>query len=127
MSDLYARAVLFVKDGAAARRFYVEKLGFTQEWGNEDEDGVVWVCQVSLFGFELILNQAWGDDTGKIGHGRVFIGLEDDQIAPMLTHIAKLGIPTERREWGKPTLVVRDLDGNELFFWDWPEKQTATP
>jgi hypothetical protein len=21
--------------------------------------------------------------------------------------------------------VIQDLDGNELFFWDWPERQTA--
>ena len=124
MNNLYARAVFFVNNGAAARRFYVEQLGFTQEWGNEDGDGTVWVCQVSLFGFELILNQAWGEDAGKVGHGRVYIGLEDEQIEPMRAHIAKHGIPTERREWGKPTLVVRDLDGNQLFFWDWPDKQS---
>jgi hypothetical protein len=22
-----------------------------------------------------------------------------------------------RHEWGRPTLVLRDPDGNELFFW----------
>jgi hypothetical protein len=26
--------------------------------------------------------------------------------------------------WGEPTLVIRDLDGNELFFW-YPEKERA--
>ena len=123
MNNLYARAVFFVEDAERARRFYVDKLGFKQEWGSPGEDGITWVCQVSLFGFELILNQVWGDSVGKQGHGRVFIGLEDDQIEPMRQHIARLGIPTERREWGKPTLVIEDPDGNELFFWDWPEKQ----
>jgi hypothetical protein len=26
-------------------------------------------------------------------------------------------IETSTLHWGAPTLVVRDLDGNELFFW----------
>ena len=124
MQNLYARAVFFVENTERARRFYVEKLGFSEDWGNP-ENGVVYVCQVSLFGFELILNQVHGDTRGQAGHGRVYIGLEDDQIAPLLEHIRKHDIPTERREWGQPTLVIKDLDGNELFFWDWPEKQKS--
>ena len=124
MNSLYARTVFFVENTERSRRFYVEKLGFSEDWGSPGEDGITWVCQVSLMGFELILNQAWGDSKVKEGHGRVYIGLEDDQIEPVLAHIRKHGIPTERVEWGKPTLVIRDPDGNELFFWDWPEKQT---
>lgn len=125
MNDLYARAVFFVEDAERAQRFYIDKLGFSKEWESRGEGGTLWVCQVSLFGFELILNQVWDDSRGKQGHGRVYIGLEDDQIDPMRQHIRKHDIPTERREWGKPTLVITDLDGNELFFWDWPEKQAS--
>jgi hypothetical protein len=37
--------------------------------------------------------------------------------------ILATGIQTERHHWGRPTLVVKDLDANELFFWlphdDW--------
>ena len=55
----------------------------------------------------------------------MYIGLEDNQIEPVLKHIAAKGIQTERIEWGRPTLVIRDLDQNELFFWDWPEKQST--
>ena len=123
MDNLYARAVFFVEDGERARQFYIDKLGFTPDWGEPDKDGVRWVCQVSLFGFELILNQVWGPSVGRQGHGRVYIGLEDQQIQPVLDHIEKMGIATERIEWGQPTLVVRDLDGNEIFFWDWPQKR----
>ena len=123
MEKLYARAVFFVADAEKSRQFYVEKLGFTREWGDPGKDGITWVCQVSLMGFELILNQTWGDSKGKEGHGRVYIGLETEQIEPVLEHIRKHDIPTERVEWGQPTLVVKDLDGNELYFWDWPEKQ----
>ena len=122
MDNLYARAVFFVKNAERAQRFYVDKLGFNEEWAHKEE-GAVFVCQVSLMGFELILNQTWGDSIGREGHGRVYIGLEDDQIEPVLKHIEKHQIPTERRDWGQPTLVVRDLDENELFFWDWPDKR----
>jgi catechol 2,3-dioxygenase-like lactoylglutathione lyase family enzyme len=125
MNDLYARAVFFVENTERSQRFYLDKLGFSADWGKPEDDGTMYVCQISLFGFELILNQAYGETKDHAGHGRVYIGLEDDQIQPMLQHVAKHGIPTERREWGKPTLVIRDLDGNELFFWDWPEKQTS--
>lgn len=125
MNNLYARAVFFVEDAERAQRFYIDRLGFSKEWESRGETGTLWVCQVSLFGFELILNQVWNDTKARAGHGRVFIGLEDDQIQPVLEHIAQHGIPTERDDWGKPTLVIKDLDGNELFFWDWPEKQAS--
>jgi catechol 2,3-dioxygenase-like lactoylglutathione lyase family enzyme len=120
--ELYARAVFFVANTEASLRFYVDQLGFAEDWAHR-EDGTVYVCQVSLFGFELILNQVYGETRGRAGHGRVYIGLDDDQIAPVLDHIAAKNIPTERREWGQPTLVIKDLDGNELFLWDWPQKR----
>jgi hypothetical protein len=72
---------------------------------------------VSLLGFELILNQIYGRTEGRAGHGRVFIGLDDDQAEPFCRHVVTKGIPTERIDWGRPTLVVKDLDDNELFFW----------
>ena len=122
MENLYARAVFFVENTERARTFYIDTLGFSPDWGNPEEDGVRYVCQVSLYGFEIILNQAENDDRAKAGHGRVYIGLEDHQIKPVLDHIAAHGIKTKRRQWGQPTLVVNDLDGNEIFFWDWPDK-----
>ena len=121
MNNLYARAVFFVANTERSLRFYVDQLGFAEDWTHREE-GTVYVCQVSLFGFEVILNQAWGDTLPRAGHGRVYIGLEDDQIGPVVGHIEQKGIATERRDWGQPTLVVKDLDGNEIFFWDWPEK-----
>jgi catechol 2,3-dioxygenase-like lactoylglutathione lyase family enzyme len=122
MTNLYARAVFFVSNTESALRYYVERLGFSEDWAHREE-GTVYVCQVSLFGFELILNQAHDETRERAGHGRVYIGLEDDQIGPVLEHIAAKGIQTERREWGQPTLVIKDLDGNELFLWDWPQKR----
>ena len=119
MNNLYARAVFFVENGERSLRFYQEQLGFSEDWVHR-EDGQASVFQVSLFGFELILNQVHEPTKSRAGQGRVFIGLEQEQIEQVRRHIADHHIPTERRDWGQPTLVIRDLDGNELFFWDWP-------
>jgi len=124
MTNLYARAVFFVENAGKSQRFYVDELGFNEEWAYP-ENGAVYVCQVSLMGFELILNQVDEDNRDHAGHGRVYIGLEDEQIQPVLEHIEAKGIKTERRNWGQPTLVIKDPDGNELFFWDWPEKRKS--
>jgi catechol 2,3-dioxygenase-like lactoylglutathione lyase family enzyme len=123
MNNLYARAVFFVKDAERSLRFYSEQLGFSVDWKDSNEDPP-YVFQVSLFGFELILNQVSERNGERAGHGRVFIGLEDDQIEPVRKHFATTGIQTERVDWGQPTMVVRDPDQNELFFWDWPSKTT---
>lgn len=124
MNNLYARAVFFVENAERSLRFYVQQLGFSEDWSHQDA-GRVYVCQVTLFGFELILNEVNDQTQSRAGHGRVFIGLENDQIEPVLKHIAANGIQTERRDWGQPTLVIRDLDANELFFWDWPTQGTG--
>ena len=112
MNNLYARCVFFINDAEHAMRFYTEQLGFSVDWDSKDG-----VFQVSLFGFELILNQIGDGTRTRAGHGRVFIGLEDDQGEPLRRHIAAKGIQTMRVDWGRPTLVIRDVDGNELFFW----------
>ena len=112
MTTLYARSVFFVADAARSHRYYTEDLGFALDWDSKDG-----VFQVSLFGFELILNQVGDRTRARAGHGRVFIGLEDDQGEPLRKHIAEKGIQTFSVEWGRPTLVIKDLDGNELFFW----------
>lgn len=123
MNNLYARSVFFVENAERALHFYTEELGFTQDW-SYPEGGPAWVCQVRLFGFELILNQTDDDTSDRAGRGRLFIGLDDDQGEPLLTHLASRGVRPERREWGRPTMVIKDPDGNELFFWmpkdEWP-------
>jgi len=116
MDNFYARSVFFVKDGEAALAFYTQTLGFGLDWNNQYE-GRACVFQVSLFGFELILNQIFDDTKDRAGHGRAFIGLEDSQAPALREHIRKKGIEVSRDDWGKPTLVIKDLDGNELFFW----------
>lgn len=116
MEDLYPRSVFFVKDAEAALEFYTQTQGFALDW-NHQYEGRAWVFQVSWFGFELILNQAHEPTADRVGRGRVFIGLEDDQAAPVLQHIRERGIRVTETEWGRRTLVMSDPDGNELYFW----------
>src|SRR5262245_15146301 len=116
MDNFYARAVFFVKDAERSLAFYTEKLGFSLDW-NYQYEGRAWVFEVSLHGFCLILNQAALENAPKAGHGRVFIGLEEDQSQVLLKHIRDKGIETTSDNWGRETLVIKDLDQNELYFW----------
>ena len=112
MASFYARAVFFTADVERSRRHYTEDLGFSLDWDSGDG-----VFQVSLFGFEVIINDTGDRTRNRVGHGRVFIGLEDDQGEPFRKHIAEKGIQTLSVRWGRPTLVIRDIDNNEMFFW----------
>ena len=130
MENFYARSVFFVKDAEESLAFYTQTLGFKLDW-NYQYEGRAWVFQVSLFGFELILNQTHRPTQNREGHGRVFIGLDDDQASPLVRHIRERGISAMRLEWGRPTLVIRDPDLNELFFWipdsHWANMQPDLP
>jgi len=124
VNNLYARAVFFVEDAERSLRYYTETLGFSLDW-NHQEKGRAFVFQVSLLGFELILNQTEPWTEGRAGHGRVFIGIQDDQVGAFRQHIRDKGIKTDFLQWGEPTLVIRDLDKNELFIW-LPESERAS-
>jgi catechol 2,3-dioxygenase-like lactoylglutathione lyase family enzyme len=124
MDTFYVRTVFFVADAERALTFYTKQLGFKLDWTHQ-EQGRAWVFQVSLFGLELILNQIEPLTEGRAGHGRVFIGLDDEQTDELNRHIEEHAIETTVIHWGNPTLVVRDLDRNELFFWV-PERAQAS-
>ncbi len=123
MQNLYARTVFFVRDTPSAMEFYTNNLGFSLDWTHE-EKGRPYVVQVSLFGLEIILNQA-EDPAGECrGHGRIFIGLDQDQSAGLLQHVRSKGISIAFTQWGAPTMAISDLDQNELYFW-LPESEHA--
>jgi catechol 2,3-dioxygenase-like lactoylglutathione lyase family enzyme len=124
MRDLHARTVFFAKDAQRSLTFYRETLGFSLDW-SYDEDGRAFVFQVNVLGFQLIVNQTEDRTEKRAGHGRVFIGIENDQLEAFRQHIDDNGIQTEVVGWGEPTLAIRDLDGNEIFLW-LPVKERAT-
>jgi catechol 2,3-dioxygenase-like lactoylglutathione lyase family enzyme len=116
MKKFYARSVFFVRDTPRAMEFYTKTLGFHLDWTHE-ERGRPYVVQVSLLGMEIILNQTEIPENDRPGHGRLFVGLDEAQTAELLQHIQDMGISATYTEWGAPTLVIVDLDQNELFFW----------
>jgi catechol 2,3-dioxygenase-like lactoylglutathione lyase family enzyme len=123
MQNLSARSVFFVKDAERSLSFYTGALGFALDWNYQEQERA-FVFQVSLLGFQLILNQteSWTDH--RAGHGRVFIGLDEEQVESFRPHLTEKLIKTTVIHWGAPTLVIRDLDENELFFW-LPESERA--
>lgn len=124
MENLYARSVFFVKDAERSLHYYTQSLGFELDWSYQEE-GRAYVFQVSLLGFQLIINQTSQVTESRAGHGRVFIGLDDDQSVAVRRHISEKGIKTSIVRWGEPTLVIQDLDANELFIW-LPDQERAS-
>ena len=124
MDQLDARSVFFVKDAERSLRFYTDALGFSLDWTHQ-EQGKAFVFQVSLFGFQLILNQIEPWTESRPGHGRVFIAIYPEQVESFRRHVNEKRIETTMLHWGNPTLVIRDLDQNELFVW-LPEGEIAS-
>jgi catechol 2,3-dioxygenase-like lactoylglutathione lyase family enzyme len=116
VENLSSRSVFFVKDAERALSFYTDMLGFALDW-NHKEQGKTFVFQVSLFGFQLILNQTEEWTENRAGHGRVFIGLDQEQLEPFRRYLTEKHIKTTTTHWGAPTLVIRDVDENEFFIW----------
>ena len=111
MDTWYSRPVFFVRDTAKSLSFYIDKLGFKQDW-TYLHDGEVIVAQVSRHGFELILNK----DAARAGSGRIYFHLTDEQVAALRDEVESKGVSTSDRQWGMPITEVPDPDGNELFF-----------
>jgi catechol 2,3-dioxygenase-like lactoylglutathione lyase family enzyme len=112
----YPRAVLFVRNAQRSLRFYTEKLGRSLDW-NYEQDGRAFVFQFNLNGVEFIVNQINDSSDTRAGHGRIFIGLADDQVEGFWRYMKEHGIETTVVFWGEHTVAIYDLDGNEVLFW----------
>jgi catechol 2,3-dioxygenase-like lactoylglutathione lyase family enzyme len=111
MKDWYSRPVFFVADGRVSMDFYQGKLGCALDW-NYEEGGSPYVFQVSRHGFELILQV----NASKSGQGRVFISLDEEQVAALREDFRKNEVDARDSRWGMPIIEVLDPDGNELYF-----------
>ena len=106
----YARPVFFVNDCVKSIEFY-QSIGFKVKW-NYAENQTIVAAQVNHNGIEIILNI----NSSKAGKGRLFVSLENGELTEFLS-----GIPEHFvREvyWGMPTKSIRDLDGNEILFYE---------
>ena len=130
--EWYARPVLFVADIDRTLDFYVNRLGFTQSWRFE-ENGKAFVAQVDRQGCALIFSSQWPD---KVSNGLMFISLSVDAPLDKLRTEVEAALDKLRAEfesngvevkdgwWGYRLLVVRDPDGNELYF-NYPDADEA--
>ena len=120
----YARPVLFVADIDRTLDFYVNRLGFTQNWRFE-EAGKAFVAQADRQGCALIFSSQWPD---KVGRGMMFISLDldapleklSDEVTQALDRLRvqfeSTGVVVRDGWWGYRVLIVTDPDGNELYF-----------
>ena len=122
MSDWYTRPVLFVGDVDRSVDFYVNQLGFTQSWRYEEE-GQALVAQVDRQGCELILSSQWPN---KVGSGLTFISLDVGVLHALRAELNGKGVTVSDGNWGYTLMIVRDLDGNELYF-PYPKDFIASP
>jgi len=124
-TEWFARPVLFVTDIHRTLDFYVNRLGFTESWRHED-DGKALVAQVDRQGCALIFSSQWPD---KAGTGVMFVSLnvgaptdqlnveaETAVLDALRAELEGNGVKVDDGEWGYRLLVVRDPDGNELWF-----------
>lgn len=112
MSEWFSRPVFFVADVDRASAFYVDKLGFAQNQRYE-EQGVTLVANVERSDCAILLNSQQPE---RIGTGRVFVSLDRPTFDALKAEFEARGAPVERGWWGYELMVVRDPDGNELFF-----------
>jgi len=129
--EWYARPVLFVADVDRTLDFYVNRLGFTQSWRFE-ENGKAFVAEAGRQGCTLIFSSQW---PAKIGKALMFIshdveGATDADVDAVLDKVRAefvgKGVKVEDGWWGYKVLIVRDPDGNELYF-NYPTAGDAPP
>ncbi|MGD2132665.1 MAG: glyoxalase superfamily protein [Maricaulaceae bacterium] len=108
----YVRPVLFVSDVEEALGFYTDLLGFEEKWRYEQNDEPS-VAQVDRDGCEIILSS---QRPKQIGTGLIYIELRPETLATVREEFEGAGLETEDGWWGSPVTIVRDPDGNELYF-----------
>jgi catechol 2,3-dioxygenase-like lactoylglutathione lyase family enzyme len=108
----YSRPVFFVESVERSMAFYTEKLGFTVA-NRYEEEGKTLVAQVDREDCEILLNC---QQPTKTGSGRMFISLDIEVLRTLRTEFETRGAPIVDGWWGYDTMILKDPDGNELFF-----------
>jgi uncharacterized glyoxalase superfamily protein PhnB len=112
----------------------VNRLGFTRSW-QYGEEGKAFVAQVDRQGCALVFSSQWPD---KVGKGLMWVSLNVDAVLDQLSAEVSRALDQLRAEfeskgvdvkdgwWGYRLLIVRDPDGNELYF-NHPNADEAEP
>ena len=108
----YSRPVFFVSTVDTALGFYAGSLNFKMAWDYVDNGRRI-VAQVNRgSACEIILCE----DAARAGRSRVFISLEEYELAELQRTIESNSIPARQESWGYDVITLRDPDGNELMF-----------
>lgn len=110
MRRWYSRPVLFVADVQRALQFYVDSMGFSKTW--HEDDGAGKVCQVERAGCEIILCE----ESGRTDRARLFVSLDAQGFRDLKQRTTDRSIPHDQIWWGYDVVRIRDPDGNELLF-----------
>ena len=113
MARWYSRTVFFSKDVKKSLQNYERDFGFTAKW-QYDEEGTLVAAQVNRNGLEIILNL----NQQKAGNGLVFMSLGNGQVKALAEDLTKAGVEVSYGHWGMPVMILTDLDGNEMYFYD---------
>ena len=111
-ADWYARPLTFVRDAEAARAFYLERLGFKEDWRYAEDEQLL-IVQVSRNGCELILTEQWPE---RAGSSVTFVSLDREAYTATLVGFVEQRVEVVEGRWGYPLKIVTDPDGNQLWF-----------
>lgn len=116
--------ILSVNDISASIKFYVDSLGFAENWCMNDDDGTPNFACVKLGDAEILLGTI--DFVDKADRDKRGIGIQiyievpsetpiDDIYAKAQTTRANITREIETRDWGERAFNVKDPDGYSLM------------
>jgi catechol 2,3-dioxygenase-like lactoylglutathione lyase family enzyme len=105
--------LIFVRDVDEAIGFYVDRLGFSLHMRFVD-DGKPLVAGVSRGdGCSLLLTCQWPD---KVGKAVLYTAFDAEEFARTCADLEAKGVALEEGWWGRPLLIAKDPDGNQIYF-----------
>lgn len=107
----YSRTVWGVSDIERALAFYIDRLGFAENWRHVEE-GRPLIVQVNRDECELILSTQWPQ---RVGHGVAYVELTSETLHAVRAEFEAKDVARDGW-WGDRLLVVEDPDGNQLWF-----------
>jgi hypothetical protein len=106
----YSRTIFTVTNLEDAIDYYTHRLNFEEQWRQGDT-----IAQVNRNGVEIILNC---NETTPLGGGRVLVVLNLDLLHELRDELNLNEVDNSIISVPWFALVVKDIDGNELWFQD---------
>lgn len=115
---------LRMTDAERSLRFYVDGLGFAEDWRHQFEPGLPLFLQLTREGQTIYLSGHAGD--GEVGGAVFFIVADVDAVyAALPDWLALHASPPADMPWGTREMTLTDPDGNRLRFATYPPEDTA--